>query len=36
MKRTPFGVKPENGLTQPLIEGGDQEVLELLGVASWL
>jgi ectoine hydroxylase-related dioxygenase (phytanoyl-CoA dioxygenase family) len=36
MKRTPFGVKPENGLTKPLIEAGDPEVLDLLGVASWL
>jgi len=36
MKRTPFGVKPENGLTGSLVEAGDPEVLELLGIAPWM
>ncbi len=31
LKLPAFGVKPENGLTRTLLEGADQETLELLG-----
>jgi ectoine hydroxylase-related dioxygenase (phytanoyl-CoA dioxygenase family) len=35
MKQAPYGVKPADGLTQPLLQDGEQEVRELLGVAGY-
>jgi ectoine hydroxylase-related dioxygenase (phytanoyl-CoA dioxygenase family) len=35
MKQAPYGVKPENGLTQPLLDSGDPELRELLGVGGY-
>lgn len=35
MKQAPYGVKPENGLTQPLLQSGDEEMRELLGVGGY-
>ena len=35
MKRSPYGVKPENGLADRLLEDGDDETRELLGVGGY-
>jgi ectoine hydroxylase-related dioxygenase (phytanoyl-CoA dioxygenase family) len=35
MKRSPYGVKPENGLTARALEDGDDETRELLGVGGY-
>lgn len=35
MRRSPFGVKPENGLTDELLKEADQETRELLGVGGY-
>jgi ectoine hydroxylase-related dioxygenase (phytanoyl-CoA dioxygenase family) len=35
MKRSPYGVKPEDGLTRSLLESGDREAKELLGVGGY-
>ena len=35
MKRAPYGVKPESGLTRSLLESDDREAKELLGVGGY-
>jgi ectoine hydroxylase-related dioxygenase (phytanoyl-CoA dioxygenase family) len=35
MKRAPYGTQPENGLTGALIQSGDEEARELLGVGGY-
>ena len=35
MKQAPHGVKPQNGLTQELLQTGDEEVRELLGLGGY-
>jgi ectoine hydroxylase-related dioxygenase (phytanoyl-CoA dioxygenase family) len=35
MRQAPYGVKPQNGLTQALIEGADEETRELLGLGGY-
>jgi hypothetical protein len=35
MKRSPYGVKPEGGLTRSLLDSGDREARELLGVGGY-
>lgn len=35
MKQAPYGVKPQNGLTQELLQRGDEEIRELLGVGGY-
>jgi ectoine hydroxylase-related dioxygenase (phytanoyl-CoA dioxygenase family) len=35
MKQAPYGVRPTDGLTQALLQSGDEEVRELLGVGGY-
>jgi ectoine hydroxylase-related dioxygenase (phytanoyl-CoA dioxygenase family) len=35
MKQAPYGTRPQNGLTQALLQEGDEEVRELLGVGGY-
>lgn len=35
MKRAPYGVQPEHGLTGALLQSGDEEARELLGVGGY-
>jgi hypothetical protein len=35
MRRSPFGEKPEKGLTDELLETADKETRELLGIGGY-
>lgn len=35
MKQAPYGTKPQDGLTQALLQDGDEEMRELLGVGGY-